>query len=55
MENPARLRLAMGQINTIVGDVEGNANKMGLCIDRARSAQADIVTFPELALTGYPP
>ena len=49
------LRLAMAQINAVVGDIDGNARKIGEWIDRAVDAQADIVTFPELALTGYPP
>lgn len=45
----------MAQINVVVGDVEGNMRKITEWIDRARDADADIVTFPELALTGYPP
>ena len=45
----------MAQINVVVGDVEGNARKIVEWIDRARAAGADVVTFPELALTGYPP
>ena len=55
MKHPSQLRLAMAQINTVVGDVDGNAQKCIEWIDRAREADADIVTFPELALTGYPP
>src|SRR5438552_11593541 len=55
MQHPSQLRLAMAQINVVVGDVEGNAQKIINWIDRARDADADIVTFPELALTGYPP
>jgi NAD+ synthase (glutamine-hydrolysing) len=49
------LRLAMAQINPVVGDIEGNAAKIAEWIDRAVGLQADIVTFPELAITGYPP
>jgi NAD+ synthase (glutamine-hydrolysing) len=49
------LRLAMAQINVIVGDIEGNARKISEWTDRAIELQADVVTFPELALTGYPP
>ncbi len=45
----------MAQINVVVGDIDGNAGKILRWIDRARQADADIVTFPELALTGYPP
>ena len=55
MEQISKLRLAMAQINVVVGDVEKNAQKIANWIDRARNENADIVTFPELALTGYPP
>ncbi|HYR84075.1 MAG TPA: NAD+ synthase [Terriglobia bacterium] len=55
MKHTTQLRLAMAQINVVVGDVEGNAQKIVEWIDRARDADADIVTFPELALTGYAP
>jgi NAD+ synthase (glutamine-hydrolysing) len=55
MKHPSQLRLAMAQINVVVGDIEGNAQKILDWMDRARDAGADIVTFPELALTGYPP
>jgi len=49
------LRLAMAQINVVVGDIEGNAKKITEWMARAIDSHADIVTFPELALTGYPP
>src|SRR2546423_14839584 len=55
MKHASQLRLALAQINVVVGDVEGNAQKITEWMDRARDANADIVTFPELALTGYPP
>src|SRR5262245_5455993 len=55
MKHASQLRLAMAQINVTVGDVEGNAQKCLEWLERARDADADIVTFPELALTGYPP
>src|SRR6266581_3893307 len=55
MQQASQLRLAMAQINVVVGDVEGNAQKIIEWLDRARDADAEIVTFPELALTGYPP
>jgi NAD+ synthase (glutamine-hydrolysing) len=45
----------MGQINAVVGDIDGNERKIKEWIGRARAADAEIVTFPELALTGYPP
>lgn len=49
------LRLAMAQINVVVGDIDGNADRISQWIDRAREIHADVVTFPELAVTGYPP
>src|SRR5947207_4477357 len=55
MKHPAQLRLAIAQINVVVGDVEGNTQKIVEWIDRAREMDSDVVTFPELALTGYPP
>jgi len=45
----------MAQINVVVGDISGNSKKISEWIGRAVELQADIVTFPELALTGYPP
>ncbi len=49
------LRLALVQLNPTVGDLAGNVRKIILNIQRARDAGADIVAFPELAITGYPP
>jgi NAD+ synthase (glutamine-hydrolysing) len=49
------LRLALCQINATVGDLAGNANLIREGIDGARQAGAELVLFPELALTGYPP
>ena len=49
------LRIAMAQINSSVGDFEGNKRKIIDCIDQAKSIKADIIAFPELAITGYPP
>ena len=48
-------RIAIAQINMTVGDLYGNTTKIIDYIDRARQTDADIVTFPELAITGYPP
>jgi len=50
-----RFRLALAQINTTVGDLEGNSAKILDYIYRARQLRADLVAFPELAITGYPP
>ncbi|HSX04335.1 MAG TPA: NAD+ synthase [Rhabdochlamydiaceae bacterium] len=49
------MRLAVAQINPIVGDLEGNTHKILQFIKDARSQNADIVIFPELAICGYPP
>jgi NAD+ synthase (glutamine-hydrolysing) len=50
-----RLRIALAQINTTVGDFDGNVKKILGAIDGARAMKADIVTLPELAICGYPP
>jgi NAD+ synthase (glutamine-hydrolysing) len=50
-----RLRLALAQMNPLVGDIDGNARAISSWIDRAKNVEADVVVFPELALTGYPP
>lgn len=52
---PLRLRVAMAQINGVVGDLDGNTRKIAAAIAAAREGHADLVTFPELAITGYPP
>ncbi|MGH2962746.1 MAG: NAD+ synthase [Solirubrobacterales bacterium] len=50
-----RVRLALAQINTTVGDIEGNAARIRDAIERARGERAELVILPELAVTGYPP
>ena len=55
MAKPQKLRLAMAQINVVVGDLEANVRKILDWMGRARELGADLVSFPELALTGYPP
>jgi NAD+ synthase (glutamine-hydrolysing) len=49
------VRIALGQLNTTVGDLEGNVERLREWTFRATEAGADIVCFPELAITGYPP
>ncbi len=49
------LRVALAQINTTVGDIPGNVAVMLEYVARAREANADLVAFPELSTTGYPP
>ena len=50
-----RLRVAACQINTTVGDLEGNATRILDSLAAAEEAGADVAVFPELAITGYPP
>ncbi|HZE29211.1 MAG TPA: NAD+ synthase, partial [Gaiellaceae bacterium] len=49
------MRLALAQINTTVGDLDGNRERILQAIDEARGAGADLVLLPELAVTSYPP
>jgi NAD+ synthase (glutamine-hydrolysing) len=49
------MRLALAQIDSVVGDVDGNARRIADWLGRARETNADLVLFPELAVTGYPP
>jgi len=49
------IRIAMAQINPTLGDLAGNRDKIIEYIKRARKLGANIVVFPELAVTGYPP
>ncbi|NHJ12885.1 MAG: NAD+ synthase [Candidatus Thorarchaeota archaeon] len=49
------MKIAMAQINPTVGDFSGNAQKILDYIARAKEAGANIVTFPEMAIAGYPP
>src|SRR5437867_7715604 len=49
------MRLALAQINTVVGDLDGNRGRILARLEEAREAGAELVLFPELAVTGYPP
>jgi NAD+ synthase/NAD+ synthase (glutamine-hydrolysing) len=49
------MRVALGQINCTVGDLAGNVDRMVAAARDAAARAADIVVFPELAVTGYPP
>jgi NAD+ synthase (glutamine-hydrolysing) len=49
------VRIALAQLNPTVGDLEGNLAKLIDGYDRADAAGCDIVAFPELSITGYPP
>ncbi len=49
------MRVALAQLNTTVGDLRGNGERIARFIGDAREQNADVVLFPELAITGYPP
>ena len=49
------VRVALAQLNPLVGDLDGNAAKMADAYARAVGAGCDVVAFPELSITGYPP
>ena len=49
------VRIALGQLNTTVGDLDGNVARMVDWTSRAAAGGADLICFPELAVTGYPP
>jgi NAD+ synthase (glutamine-hydrolysing) len=50
-----RVRIALAQVNPTVGAIEANARMVVNGIERARALGCDVVAFPELVLTGYPP
>jgi len=49
------IRVSHAQINTTVGDIEGNFEKIVEYIEEAEKEKVDIISFPELTITGYPP
>ena len=49
------MRIALAQMNTVVGDLDGNRRRILARLAEAREQAADLVLFPELAVTGYPP
>jgi NAD+ synthase (glutamine-hydrolysing) len=50
-----QLRIGLAQVNPTVGDISGNTKKILEWIDRARAAGCELLVFPELVITGYPP
>jgi NAD+ synthase (glutamine-hydrolysing) len=50
-----RMRIGMAQLNTTVGDFKGNTKKIVDTMAEAKSLGVDLLTFPELAICGYPP
>jgi NAD+ synthase (glutamine-hydrolysing) len=51
----ARIRVGLCQLNTVVGDLDGNVERVIAAYDDAEAAGCDLAVFPELAITGYPP
>jgi NAD+ synthase (glutamine-hydrolysing) len=49
------MRIALAQIDTVVGDLDGNRERILAHLSEAKAANADLALFPELAVTGYPP
>jgi NAD+ synthase (glutamine-hydrolysing) len=52
---PSELRIALAQMNAVVGDIDANARRVEQLAAAARDQGAQLVVFPELTLTGYPP
>jgi len=50
-----QLRLGLAQLNPTVGDLDGNFERIAGAIERARELAVDILAFPEMVITGYPP
>ena len=51
----ARIRVGLCQLNTVVGDLDGNVERILAAYDDAEAAGCDLAVFPELTITGYPP
>ena len=49
------MRIALAQLNVVVGDLEGNVERIAAAVSEAQRAAADLLVLPELAVTGYPP
>ena len=50
-----RIRVACCQLNPVVGDLDGNVERIWAGLEQSEAAGADVALFPELAITGYPP
>ena len=55
MSDATRLRIALAQLNPVLGDIAGNVRKLKDARARAGAEGADLVLYPELFITGYPP
>lgn len=53
--DPRTVRIALAQVNTVVGDLRGNVELMAAALEAVAPLRPDLVAFPELAVTGYPP
>lgn len=49
------MKIALAQINTTIGDFEGTVRKVGDFVAKAKAQKAELVAFPEMTVTGYPP
>ena len=49
------MKIALAQINTTIGDLEGNTQRIGKAVKKGEAAGADLVVFSEMTITGYPP
>ncbi len=49
------MKICLAQINSLVGDIQNNTNKIIAYINRAREQYVDLIIFPELSICGYPP
>ena len=49
------MKIGLAQINTTIGDLEGNTDKIRQAVRKAEAAGADLVVFSEMTITGYPP
>ena len=49
------MRVALAQLNVVVGDLDGNVGRIAAAVAESKRAGADLVVLPELAVTGYPP
>ncbi len=49
------MRIALAQLNVVVGDLDGNVERIVAAVAESQRASADLIVLPELAVTGYPP
>ncbi|MEQ8719423.1 MAG: NAD+ synthase [Acidimicrobiales bacterium] len=55
VDENGRLRVALCQLDGVVGDLDGNVERISAALDTATAAGCDLAVFPELAISGYPP